>query len=66
MYVRILLSQGARDQHNFPADVTLRDYCERMRATNARLDATLAHFKAGRRAVAEVLERSGGGGSSAV
>ena len=36
---------GARDYHNFPQDTTLRDYCERLRATSARLDRTLAVFE---------------------
>ena len=36
---------GARDRHNFPADVTLRDYCARMLAMNARLDATVGEYE---------------------
>ena len=46
---------GVRDQHNFPADTTLRDYCERLRTTNARLDHTIALYDKVRKETAAVL-----------
>ena len=36
---------GARDVHNFPAEASLRDYCERVAARNARLDECLAEYE---------------------
>ena len=42
--------EGVRDAHNFPAEVTLREYCARVEATNRRLDASLAAFRGGQAA----------------
>jgi hypothetical protein len=57
---------GVRDKHNFPADVSLRKYCERQAERNARLDATIAYFEDGRRAAAQLHERHAHGAAPAL